>query len=124
FLQYTAPLSVMRAGPWLLDEPVRRRDIAFFAVVAASLTLFFVDVPLHMETAPRPVAGNALALLSGVFWAATTVGLRWMARPGHGGAPVATAVACGNLIAFLACLPLARPVPQTSARDPAIGLYP
>src|SRR5262249_9102266 len=37
FLQYTAPLYVMLAGPWLLDEPVRPRDIAFFVVVAASL---------------------------------------------------------------------------------------
>ena len=123
FLQYTSPLYVMLAGPWLLDERVRPRDVAFSAVLAASLALFFVDAPVHMETAPRPVAGNALALLSGVFWAATTVGLRWMARPGHGGAPVATAVACGNLIAFLACLPLARPVPDISARDLAIVLY-
>jgi drug/metabolite transporter (DMT)-like permease len=123
FLQYTSPLYVMLAGPWLLEERVRPRDVAFFAIVAASLTLFFVDVPVHMETAPRPVAGNALALLSGVFWAATTVGLRWMARPGHGGAPVATAVACGNLIAFLACLPLAGPIPDISARDLTIVLY-
>jgi len=123
FLQYTSPLYVMLAGPWLLDEPVRPRDVAFFAVVAASLALFFIDAPVHMETAPRPIAGNALALLSGVFWAATTVGLRWMARPGHGGAPVATAVACGNVIAFLSCLPLARPVPEVSARDLAIVLY-
>jgi drug/metabolite transporter (DMT)-like permease len=46
-----------------------------------------------------------------------------MARPGSGGAPVATAVACGNLIAFLACLPAALPLVDVSRLDLAIILY-
>jgi DME family drug/metabolite transporter len=108
FLQYTAPLYLVLAGPLLLDEPVRPRDIAFLAVLGASLSLFFVDAPAQASTAPRPALGNALALLSGFFWASTALGLRWMARPGSGGAPVATAVACGNLIAFLVSLPAAK----------------
>jgi len=123
FLQYTAPLYLVLAGPLLLDEPVRRRDVAFLAVLGASLALFFVDAPAQSPSAPRPTLGNALALLSGVFWASTALGLRWMARPGSGGAPVATAVACGNLIAFLVCLPAALPFVGSSRLDVAIILY-
>ena len=123
FLQYTAPLYLVLAGPLLLDEPVRPRDAVFLAVVGASLALFFVDAPAQSASAPRPTLGNVLALLSGLFWASTALGLRWMARPGSGGAPVATAVACGNLIAFLACLPAALPLVDVSRLDLAIILY-
>ena len=123
FLQYTAPLYLVLAGPLLLDEPVRPRDVVFLAVVGASLALFFADPPAQSSSAPRPTLGNALALLSGLFWASTALGLRWMARPGSGGAPVATAVACGNLIAFLACLPAAIPLVEVSRPDIAIILY-
>jgi drug/metabolite transporter (DMT)-like permease len=123
FLQYTAPLYLVLAGPLLLDEPVRPRDAVFLAVVGASLALFFVDAPAQSASAPRPTLGNALALLSGLFWASTALGLRWMARPGSGGAAVATAVACGNLIAFLACLPAALPLVDVSRLDLAIILY-
>jgi DME family drug/metabolite transporter len=123
FLQYTSPLYLIFAGPLLLAEPVRPRDVAFLVALGASLTLFFVDAPAQAATAPRPVLGNALALLSGFFWASTALGLRWMARPGSGGPPVATAAACGNLIAFLACLPAARPLAEVSRLDVAIVLY-
>jgi DME family drug/metabolite transporter len=123
FLQYTAPLYLVLAGPLLLDEPVRPRDVAFLVVVGASLTLFFVDPAAQSASAPRPALGNALALLAGFFWASTALGLRWMARPGSGGAPVATAVACGNLMAFLACLPAALPLVGGSRLDVAIILY-
>jgi drug/metabolite transporter, DME family len=123
FLQYTAPLYIVLAGPLLLDEPARPRDVAFLVVVGASLALFFVDAPAQSSSAPRPALGNALALLAGVFWASTALGLRWMARPGSGGAPVATAVACGNLIAFLVCLPAALPLVEVSRHDVAIILY-
>ncbi len=90
-----------------------------------ALALFFVDAPASIQTAPRPMLGNVLALLSGVCWAATALGLRWMAREDGDSvdAPVETAVACGNLIAFAAVLPLALPVGEASARDVAIILY-
>jgi drug/metabolite transporter, DME family len=123
FLQYTAPLYLVLAGPLLLGEPVRPRDVVFLAVLGASLALFFVGAPARSSSAPRPTLGNALALLSGFFWASTALGLRWMARPGSGGAPVATAVACGNLVAFLVGLPAALPLVDVSRLDVAIILY-
>jgi drug/metabolite transporter, DME family len=122
FLQYTSPLYLVLAGPLLLHEPVRPRDLVYLAVLGASLALFFVDSPASSQSAPQPVLGNALALLSGAFWAATALGLRWMARPGGGGAPVETAVACGNLIASLACLPALLPL-RASTSDVVIVLY-
>jgi len=123
FLQYTAPLYLVLAGPLLLDEPLRARDLAFLAIAGGSLSLFFVDAPVASASAPQPLLGNALALLSGVCWAATALGLRWMARPQSDGAPVATAVACGNLIAFLAALPMALPVTAHTSRDFAMIVY-
>jgi DME family drug/metabolite transporter len=123
FLQYTSPVYVMVAGPWFLHEPVRRRDVAFFLVVLGALALFFVDASAATATAPRPMLGNSLALLSGVAWAATAIGLRWMARPDADGAPVETAVACGNLVAFAACLPFALPVSGARVADGAIIAY-
>ena len=48
------------------------------AAVALGLGLFFVGVDAPAETAPDPVRGNMLALASGVFWALTVCGLRWM----------------------------------------------
>jgi DME family drug/metabolite transporter len=123
FLQYTAPLYLVLAGPALLREPLRARDLTFLVVAGASLALFFVDAPVESASAPQPALGNALALLSGVTWAATALGLRWMARPQGGGTPVATAVACGNLIAFLALLPLALPVEKHTPLDAAMIGY-
>ncbi len=122
FLQYTSPLYLVLTGPLLLDEPVRPRDLAYVGVLGAGHALFFVDTPASSQSAPQPALGNAIALSSGAFWAATALGLRWMARPGGGSAPVETAVASGNLIAFLACLPASLPL-RASAADVAIVLY-
>jgi len=122
FLQYTSPLYLVLAGPLVLDEAVRPRDLVYLAVLGGSLALFFIDEPAASQSAPQPLLGNALALSSGLFWAATALGLRWMARPPSDGAPVETAVACGNLVAFLACVPGLLPL-RPSASDVAVVLY-
>jgi drug/metabolite transporter (DMT)-like permease len=114
FLQSTAPLYLLLLGPWLLHEPVRRRDALTMAAVGIGLVLFFVGTEQPAATAPDPARGNILATLSGVCWALTLVGLRWMGRSAPEGG--LNAVAIGNLIAFAACLPLAIPLgPHTPA---------
>ena len=110
YLQSTAPLYLALLAPWLLREPTRRQDIVFMAAVALGLGLFFVGVDVPAETAPDPVRGNMLALASGLFWALTVCGLRWMgsATGGERGSATAAVVA-GNVIACLAALPFALP---------------
>lgn len=125
FLQATAPLYLLLLGPWLLHEPVRRQDLWFMAAVGLGLAVFFVGVEPPAATAPDPVRGNLLALASGVFWAFTLTGLRWMSGRGGGddrGSAV-PAVVLGNVIAFGAALPFAVPLPAVSSADWAIIGY-
>jgi DME family drug/metabolite transporter len=122
FLQDTAPLYVLLASPFLLKEKITRRDLVFMGVMALAMTLFFVERPPAAATAPNPLLGNALALISSVSWAATVMGLRWLSsRAGGEGNSLPTVVA-GNLIACLVCLPLALPA-QVSAPDAALIGY-
>jgi drug/metabolite transporter, DME family len=117
FLQSTAPLYLLLLGPLLLRERTRGRDLAFMAPVALGLLLFFVGADTPLSTAPDPARGNLLAALSGVTWALTLVGLRWMGnRAGNDGSALPTVVA-GNLIAFAACLPAALPIGSATAVD-------
>ncbi len=121
FLQSTAPLYLLLLGPWLLHEPVRRRDALTMAAVGTGLLLFFVGTEQPAATAPDPARGNILATLSGVCWALTLVGLRWMGRSAADGG--LNAVAIGNLIAFAACLPLAMPLGPHAPADWGTIIY-
>ena len=133
FLQSTAPLYIMAASPWLLHERVRARDLLLMVVVAAGLVPFFLTGDdAASATAPDPARGNLVALTSGVAWAATMIGLRWLAAgggardaadgapEGKGDAAFAT-VLVGNLLAFLVCLPLALPAAGGAADWAVIG---
>lgn len=123
FLQSTAPLYVLLLGPLLLRERIRRRDLAFMAVVVIGLLLFFVEPGARAATAPNPPLGNALALLSGVFWALAIMGLRWMSgRGAEGEGNALPTVVAGNALAFLFCLPMALPA-QAAPVDWAVIAY-
>jgi len=123
FLQSTAPLYLLVLGPWLLKEPIRRQDVAFMAAVGLGLALFFVSAEAPVATAPDPVTGNILALVSGFFWALTVCGLRWMgAADGEHGSPAA-AVVSGNITAFLVALPMALPLGPHQPVDWAVIIY-
>ncbi len=122
FLQSTAPLYLLLLGPWLLHEPVRRRDLAMMAALGAGLLFFFVGAQRPAATAPDPAHGNLLAVLSGACWALTLAGLRWMARRDREGGALA-AVVIGNLMAFVGCLPLALPLGAHSPADWGTILY-
>ncbi len=123
YLQSTAPLYLALLAPWLLREPTRRQDLVFMAAVGLGLALFFVGVDAPAETAPDPVRGNLLALGSGLFWALTVCGLRWMGSGGGERGSAAVAVVAGNVIAFLAALPFALPFGSHAAADWALIGY-
>ena len=111
FLQSTAPLYLLLLGPWLLHEPIRRSDIVYILAIAAGMSCFAFGTGRAMATSPHPRTGDACALAAGFFWALALAGLRWLSR-GQGVRAGMAAVAAGNLIAFLAALPLALPVAQ------------
>jgi drug/metabolite transporter (DMT)-like permease len=119
FLQYTAPLYLLVLGPWLLRERVRSADLLLIGALGAGMTLFFVGVEPPRETAPDPSRGNWLAALSGLSWALTILGLRWLGRDhdARGGDAAGAAVIAGNVLACLICLPLALPVAASRAAD-------
>lgn len=126
FLQSTAPMYVLLVSPWLLGEPIRRRDLWSVALAAAGLSLFFVGTEPPRATAPDPTSGNLLALASGVAWAGTLVGLRWMGRhesEGTRGNEPVHAVVVGNALAFAVCLPVALPVVDLGGADVLALLY-
>ncbi|HEY0779454.1 MAG TPA: EamA family transporter [Gemmatirosa sp.] len=134
FLQSTAPLYVLLAGPLLLHERVTRADLALVAAVTLGMTLFFVAPGLPQATAPDPARGNVLAAVSGVAWAGTVLGLRWIGRAdptaaestgdaAAGGAPALVTVVAGNALACLACLPAALPVVHPTAASLAVVGY-
>lgn len=104
FLQGAAPFYVLALSPWLLKERIRRRDLGFMAVILVGLVLFFVQPEKAQQTATNPFLGNILALISGVSWALTIMGLRWLGKDGLEGASLPSVV-MGNVITALFCLP-------------------
>jgi drug/metabolite transporter (DMT)-like permease len=121
FLQSSAPLYVLLLGPWLLREPVRRSDFIYVLTVAGGMALLFLGTEQALATAPDPHRGNLLGAASGLSWALTVTGLRWLGRSGEGNA--LAPVVAGNLLAFLVALPMALPITRISGADVAVILY-
>ena len=121
FLQETALVYVLLMGPLFLRERLRVLDVLTIAVFVAAIGLFFLDPAPATDTATNPALGNLLALGSGVGWALTIVGLRWLGRS-RGSDHAAAAALTGNLVAAAVCLPFAVPV-AAQAGDWAVILY-
>jgi drug/metabolite transporter (DMT)-like permease len=94
-LQYTAPVWVALLGAWFLGERATSADWITIAVALGGMALFFKDSLTlgHLD-------GDALAVLSGVFFAVMTIALRKQ----KDGSPVESII-LGNIIAFLVGLP-------------------
>jgi drug/metabolite transporter (DMT)-like permease len=124
FLQSTAPITIAILSTWLLKEPLRRRDALFMLALALGLSLFFLGKTEATVSASNPLLGNLLALISGLFWALTVVGLRWLAYSGRSTANTGpAAVAFGCLIACAITLPLALPMKEINLFDSLLILY-
>jgi drug/metabolite transporter (DMT)-like permease len=124
FLQSTFPLYLLLLSPLLLRERVRRGDLVFLLAVMAGMALLLRGHDAASAVAADPMRGNVLSLVSGVFWALTLVGLRWLERAGSGGPGLGqAAVVAGNALAFLACLPAALPLGPTRAVDWLLVAY-
>jgi drug/metabolite transporter (DMT)-like permease len=122
FLQSTFPVYLLLLSPLLLREPVRRGDLYVLVTVMAGMGLLLLGHNEATAVAVDPVRGNILSLASGLLWALTLAGLRWLERGvASGGEGYANeAIVAGNAIAFVACLPAALPLGATRAVDWAI----
>lgn len=124
FLQSTAPLHLLWIGPWLLGERARKSDLLRMVLLLAGLAMFFVGDQTPLRTAPKPLEGNLLAAFSGITWAMTVAGLRWLGNRGEAGRepPMSTVVA-GNLMALGVCLPMSLGAGAGTARDWLVIAY-
>lgn len=113
FIQDTAPLWVLLLSPLLLAERPGRGELLAIPVYAAGLGLFFLD-----DLSAGQLAGNLLALSSGVAFALSIMGLR---RLRGDGAPAA--LVWGNLLAATAALPFWGSGPAARPADLALLAY-
>lgn len=124
FLQSTGPFYLLLLSPLLLHEKIRRHDLAFLAALAFGMVLLFAGTPPAQATAPDPALGNLLGAASGLFFALTILGLRWLARDEQPGeSRGAGAALLGNVIAFALMFPLSLPVANVTPRDVAVVVY-
>jgi drug/metabolite transporter (DMT)-like permease len=123
FLQSTAPAYLIVLGPLLLRERLRRSDVWLLLGVAVGMALFFVAAEPPRATAPDPVNGNIIGMFSGVAWAFTVLGLRWIGRSDDGAHASMATVVAGNTFAGLLALPFALPVEHAGPGDLLVLLY-
>lgn len=110
FLQYTAPVYLLFAGPLLLRERATRLDTATVFLAFGGMSLFFVG-----RIQGDAFGGNLLAAASGVTLAAMFLLLR---TPGCSEATRPLAMLLGNLVLVAALLPV------NLVREPDGTLFP
>ena len=124
FLQSTFPIYLLLLSPLLLREKVRRGDLLFLVAVMGGMGVLLLGHDTVTAVAADPVRGNVLSLVSGVLWALTLLGLRWLERDAAGGEGLGhAAVVAGNALAFLVCLPAALPLGPSRAVDWSLILF-
>jgi drug/metabolite transporter (DMT)-like permease len=94
FLQYAGVVWVLLFSPLVVREPMRARDVIAITVAFCGMALFFVG---RFEA--RGMAGNAMALVSSVFFASLILVLRREQRAAQ------AAVTWGNVVCAFAVLP-------------------
>lgn len=123
FLQATAPLYLLVASPLLLREPVTSRDVALVAVIGAGMALFLTAGDPASRTAPDPMRGNLIGAATGICFACTIGGFRWVQKHAASGDAGMAAVGAGNVLAFAIALGPALPVERVTNADALVVLY-
>ena len=101
FLQYTAPVYVLIFEPLIYKERFRSRDLITVLVCIGGMALFFVG-----QLRPQDIAGNIMALASGLCFAFYFLLLR---HPRAREVNRASSVIYGNLLAVIALAPWGLP---------------
>jgi drug/metabolite transporter (DMT)-like permease len=126
FLQSTSVVWVVLASPAVLGEPVTRRDVLALSTVSTGMLLMMGAEQAASAVATAPAWGNAIAAASGVCWAATGLGLRWLSTRAPDPAAAAGAPAWGNALALLTTAPfmgMAKPGLLDLAALAWLGLF-
>jgi drug/metabolite transporter (DMT)-like permease len=97
FLQYTAPVYLLILEPVIYKEKFRSRDLITVAVCLGGMALFFVG-----QLGPQDVAGNVMALASGLCFALYFLLLR---HPRAREVNRASSVIYGNTLAVILTAP-------------------
>jgi drug/metabolite transporter, DME family len=97
FLQYTAPVYLLILEPVIYKEKFRSRDLITVAVCLGGMGLFFVG-----QLRPQDVAGNVMALASGLCFALYFLLLR---HPRAREVNRASSVIYGNTLAVIMTAP-------------------
>ena len=113
FLQYSGVVWILLLSPLVLAEPLRARDAVAIGLALAGMALFLAG---HLDPGAR--AGDAVALVSGVLYAALVMSLRHQR-----GAPAEAATIYGNALLTLALLPVVARGPLPSWGSAAVLLF-
>jgi drug/metabolite transporter (DMT)-like permease len=113
FLQYSGVVWVLLLSPIVVKEPLRARDAAAIGAALAGMALFFLG-----RFDPQGRAGDAIALLSGIFFAGLVLSLR--RERGVGAEAV---VAWGNVVTAAAVLPFVAADLTLTARSVTVYLF-
>jgi drug/metabolite transporter (DMT)-like permease len=97
FLQYTAPVYVLIFEPLIYKEKFRARDLVTVLICLGGMALFFVG-----QLRPQDIAGNVMALASGLCFAFYFLLLR---HPRAREVNRASSVIYGNLLAVILTAP-------------------
>ncbi|HEU5249763.1 MAG TPA: DMT family transporter [Thermoanaerobaculia bacterium] len=113
FLQYSGVVWVLLLSPIVVKEPRRARDAVAIAVAFAGMALFFLG---RFDAHGR--VGDAVALLSGLFFAGLVLTLR--RERGVGAEAV---VAWGNVVTAAVVLPFVASDLALTPRSAAVYLF-
>jgi drug/metabolite transporter (DMT)-like permease len=113
FLQYSGVVWVLLLSPIVVREPLRARDAVAIAAAFVGMALFFLG-----RLDPQGRAGDAIALLSGLFFAGLVLSLR--RERGVGAEAV---VAWGNVVTAVAVLPFVASDLTLTPRSAAVFLF-
>ncbi len=113
FLQYSGVVWVLLLSPLVVKEPFKARDAAAIGAAFAGMALFFLG-----RFDPHGRAGDAVALLSGLFFAGLVLSLR--RERGVGAEAV---VAWGNVVTAAAVLPFVASDLTLTPRSAAAYLF-
>jgi drug/metabolite transporter, DME family len=116
FLQYTAPVYVLIFEPLIYKEKFRSRDLITVLICLGGMALFFVG-----QLRPQDVAGNLMALASGVCFAFYFLLLR---HPRAREVNRASSVIYGNLLVVILTAPWGlAAVPSINLHDALSVIY-